>query len=68
MNARLSRRLIMFGVPLVLGLLELGHPALLPRRRHRRDHRSDRDIVDNPSRPASSALCTPRSFGFPSGP
>ena len=30
MNARLSRRLIMFGVPLVLGLLELGHPALLP--------------------------------------
>ena len=30
MNARLSRRLIMFGVPLVLGLLELGHPAFLP--------------------------------------
>jgi hypothetical protein len=26
----LSRRLIIFGAPLILGLLELGHPALLP--------------------------------------
>jgi hypothetical protein len=30
MDARLSRRSILLGVPLVLGLLELGHPALLP--------------------------------------
>ena len=25
-----SPRLIIFGAPLILGLLELGHPALLP--------------------------------------